>query len=96
VLGMNFEFKLQVIGHSLGSKTIPYMETMSICDLVSVTKLLVGFPCNSILQFFTKQCHTSVKFNEGWLSDSIYFGACVSFHLYFVYFFCDLVDLVTA
>jgi hypothetical protein len=67
---------------------------MSICDLVSVTKPFVGCPCNSILEFFTKQCHTSVEFSEGWPSDS-YFGACVSFHLYFLYFLRDLVDLVT-
>jgi len=67
---------------------------MSICDLVSVTKPFVGFPCTLILEFFTKQCHTSVKFNEGWLNDS-YFRACVSCHLYFVYFLCHLVDLVT-
>jgi hypothetical protein len=39
----------------------PYLEITSVCDIVSMTKALVGFSCHSLRESFTKIHRESVS-----------------------------------
>jgi hypothetical protein len=52
-----------VISRSLRSKKRrPCVTTISTCDLLSAAKAFVGFSRNSVYEFFTKGCQSSVSF----------------------------------